>query len=105
MSKTYGNRHSAEKSIEAQNVFTDELFLYPGERLSISIAGTFTATVTLQRQLDGANWRDVPDSDGNFGWTAPTEQSYVADESQIVRLGVKTGDYTSGTINARIGKG
>ena len=86
-------------SISTQNTFTGALSVPAEARTSVSVSGTFVATVTLQRRLDGANWRDVQT------WTGEMEVTYVADESQDLRLGVKTGDYTSGTVTARLGVG
>lgn len=95
-------------TITAENQFTDPISLKAGESVSISIImGTLAATVMLQRKLPGqSTWQDVPLADGTtFGWTAANEQSYVADERQDVRLGVKTGGFTSGSGTVRIGKG
>jgi hypothetical protein len=63
---------------------------------SIVVGGGFTANVTLQRSIDeGSSWSDVAT------YTAVTSTS-LADglDNQIVwyRIGVKTGDYTSGTV-------
>jgi hypothetical protein len=61
---------------------------------SIVITGTFTATVTLQYSTDNAGWTD------RATYTAPTSTSLTDGlDNQIIyyRLGVKTGDYTSGT--------
>lgn len=87
-----------EADISAQNTFTDGLYTVGDFNLSIS--GTFTATVTVQRSFDqGSTWRDVET------FTAPTEK-YGSDPgpSVIYRAGVKTGDYTSGTVSIRIGR-
>lgn len=86
-------------SITAQNTFTDAVAVTPGARVAISISGTFDATVTLQRRLDGTNWRDVE------GWSGEIETSYIADKAGDVRTGVKTGDFTSGTAELLIGVG
>lgn len=86
-------------SITAENTFTNALNLYPGARVSISISDTFVATVTLQRRLDETNWRDVE------SWSGGIETSYIGDQDQDVRLGVKTGDFTSGTAELLIGVG
>lgn len=91
------------KSITAQNIFTDPLSISSGGRASISnIAGTSTTT-TLQRRFHEAEvmsaWFDVE------SWSVDTETSYVADETQEIRLGVKTGDYGSGTTTVRLGIG
>ncbi|KKL88868.1 hypothetical protein LCGC14_1920400 [marine sediment metagenome] len=90
-------RKSVTKSITAENVFTDLIQVDKGDTGSISVSGTFVATVTLQRRLDGANWRDIE------SYTAQTEKDFEVGEGSEIRLGVKTGDYTSGTVEARLG--
>ena len=75
----------------------------PGGAVSISISGTFSATVTLQRMLDGSNWRNVPLPDSSAGWTAPTEMTYLPDEPGYLRLGVLSGNYSSGGAVCRLG--
>lgn len=87
-----------EKDITAQNTFSDGIYTEGGFNLSIS--GTFVATVTVQRSFDqGATWRDVDT------FTAPIE-TYGQDPEPVVvyRAGVKTGDFTSGTVSIRIGR-
>ena len=88
----------AEKDISAQNTFSDGIYTEGGFNLSIS--GTFVATVTVQRSFDaGSTWRDVDT------FTAPIETYGVDPEPVVVyRAGVKTGDYTSGTVSIRIGR-
>lgn len=86
-------------AISGDNTFTPLILLLKGERLSISISGIFDANVTLQRRLDAANWRNVS------VWSGGVETSYISDEVQEVRIGIPTGDYTSGTADCRIGKG
>ena len=87
-----------EKTIEAQNVYTDTIEIQ--DYFNVSISGMVQADiVTLERSFDnGTLWKDV--------------ESYIADEEDtlyetekgvIYRLGVKTGDYVGGgTILARI---
>jgi len=101
---THVRRKSA--AITAQNTFSEALPLQSGEKCSISISGTFSATVSLQRRFDGADgsWNDVATPEGDAGWTVPVESTYEADENCEVRLGVKTSNYTSGTANVRLGK-
>lgn len=86
----------ASKSIEAENTFTDVVAI--SGYFNLSISGTFSATVTVQRSVDGSTWRDVDT------FTAPTEQVGMDPESLFYRVGVKTGNYTSGTVNVRLGK-
>lgn len=94
---------AVSQTITAENEFTDAILVYAGESVSVSVAGTFVATVSLQRQLDGATWNDVPLPNGDPGWIAPTEMTYIADQTGFVRLGVKTGNFTTGSITARLG--
>lgn len=86
------------KSVTAENTFTDAVQLDANKKAAISISGTFSATVTVQRRLDGANWRDVQ------SFSAATEQSYEADVGQEIRVGVKTGDFSSGTVAIAVSK-
>lgn len=66
-----------------------------GRQFSITISGTWTATVTLQRSIDGIGaWVDVST------YTANTTTTYNdALDNQVVyyRIGIDVGDYTSGT--------
>lgn len=87
-----------EKEVTAQNTFSDGL--YTEGAFNLSISGTFVATITVQRSFDqGSTWRDVDT------FTAPIE-TYGTDPEPVVvyRAGVKTGDFTSGTVNIRIGR-
>lgn len=82
--------------ITAQNSFTDT-FSANGP-FNIILAGTWAATVTLQMlRADGSTWVDVTTWTANaikIGEAPPTGGKY--------RLGVKTGDFTSGTVNAEL---
>jgi len=63
---------------------------------SIEIAGTFVATVTLQRSADNVVWEDTSST-----WTAPVATSFddlIDNAILYYRLHVKTGDFTSGTV-------
>jgi hypothetical protein len=87
-----------EASIDAENTFSDGLYTEGG--FNFSLSGTFVATVTVQRSFDqGATWRDVE------SFTSPIE-TFGTDPGPTVayRAGVKTGDYTSGTVSIRIGR-
>jgi hypothetical protein len=85
----------ATKSISAEDTFTDVKTLEGYFNLSIS--GTFVATVTVQRSYDNSNWFDVD------SFTAPTEEVGFDPEFCYYRIGVKSGDYTSGTVVIRLG--
>jgi len=84
------------KAISAENTFSDAVNLEG--YFNISISGTFVATVTVQRSYDGSTWHDVD------SWTAPSEETGFDPEFCQYRIGVKTGGYTSGTVNVRIGE-
>jgi len=80
-------------SLTAQNTFSDALPVQAGDTVAISASGVTanSNTVTLQRRLDGTNWRDVE------SFTVDTETGYECDCSHELRIGIKTGDYTGGT--------
>lgn len=93
-------RAKVQADLSAQTTFGDPLQIDVGERFTVSVSGTFVATITLQRRLAGiAAWLDVE------AYTVPTEKDGLAAEGQEIRLGIKTGEYTSGTATVRIGKG
>ena len=87
-------------NISAANTFTSAITVAKGEVFQVSISGTWVATTTLQRSYDGGStWYDY------FSWTtnATIELTGIEDSVQY-RLGVPTGKYTSGTVNARLTK-
>ena len=92
-------RDNKSASLTAQSTFTGTLVCANKDRVSVSISDVSDSTVTLQRRLDGSNWRDVD------SWTADVETTYVADEGCEIQLGIKTGDYGSDTVAVRIGMG
>lgn len=87
-------------SIAAQNTFTDSIRVTgvtTSRTFSVNISGTWVATITLQRSIgDENNWQDTATT-----YTSNTVVTPAADglDNQIVyyRLGIKTGNYTSGT--------
>jgi len=84
------------RAITAANQYTDLVFLTGYFNLSLS--GTWTATVTVQRSFDnGATWFDVDT------WTENTQEYGLEPERNVCyRVGVKAGDFTVGTIDARL---
>ena len=78
-------------NIAAQNTFTDALLKQTYEGYSVSISGTFVATVTVQRSPDGVTWYDVEN------YTTAQELDGWNATAFYVRAGIKTGGYTSGT--------
>ena len=90
------------KTITAENQWTKSIELI-GD-FNYSAQGTFVAKVTLQRSF-GATWEDVdfdidPVSAKGFEPYSPFK---VSGAHINYRYGVKTGDFTSGTINVRLG--
>lgn len=86
-------------SITAQDTFTNPIRVagVEGQRaFGITVAGTFTATVTLQYSVgEPGSWVDVT------SYTTEQSISYNDDlDNQIIyyRIGVKSGGYTSGTV-------
>lgn len=94
-------------SVAAENTFTTGLLLALNQACSISISGTFSGTVRLQRSFDNSTWENITNGDGTaLGWPAPCAPgAYVAEERCFVRLGIPTGLYTSGTAVCRLGRG
>ena len=92
---TGANEFSASISPKTQTSFGIENTGY----LNVSISGTFTATVSLQRSFDGGTtWRT------RTTYTTATETNVFDHEARVLyRLGVETGNFTSGTVSVRLG--
>jgi len=72
-----------------------------GGFLSITISGTWVATVTLQCSTDAG----VTYSDVDYTWTSNIRRALVDPEAGVrYRIGVKNGDYTSGSVIVRLGR-
>lgn len=85
-----------ELEISAQNTYSDALLIKREFNFSL-ISSSFVGTVTLQRRFNSSDsWRDVATYTSDFeGWDVqPGGAQY--------RFGVKTGEYTSGSITGRI---
>ena len=83
-------------NVAAQNTFTSSASMYG--HFNVSVSGISGDTVTLQRSFDGGqNWLDVASYD------ADAEDVHFEPEAAVLyRIGVKTGDYSAGTINLRL---
>lgn len=97
------NGQSVTQAVSAQNTFTNSILVTgtaAARAFGVVITGTFSATVTLQRSVgDDTSWVDVT--------TYTTTQSTTLTdnlENQTIyyRLGVKTGNYTSGTATCTL---
>ena len=91
------------KTITAQNQWTGTLDLMGF--FNYSAQGTFAATVTLQRSFDGTTWEDVDSDTAPFSLTGfePLAPFKFSKPHVSYRLGVKTGEFTSGSISVRLG--
>ncbi len=91
-------------SIAAQNTFTTSMTVGGSgndRSITITLNGTWTATVTLQVSTDNSVWADV----AGYVWTANVTGPYIDGldgQLRYYRIGVKTGEYTSGTVSARL---
>jgi hypothetical protein len=86
---------SVTKAITGENQWSDSIEIKGG--FDLSIDGTFVATVTVQRSFDGGtSWGDVDT------FTSPTETYGVQPSFALYRVGVATGDYTSGTVDVAL---
>jgi len=99
--RLYAANESVTAAASAQNTWTSIIAPASGTGfLNVSVSGTWVATVTLQRSFDwGSTWHDVTT------WTANAQKRLEDTERRVVyRIGVATGDYTSGTANVRLSK-
>ena len=86
---------SVTKSISAENTWSDPIEIRGN--FDLSIAGTFSATVTVQRSFDGGStWNDVDT------FTAPIETFGSQPHYAKYRVGVASGNYTSGTADVAL---
>lgn len=97
------NGQAVTQAVSAQNTFTNAILVTgtgAARAFGVVITGTFNATVTLQRSVgDDTSWVDVT------SYTT-TQSTTLTDnlENQTIyyRLGVKTGNYTSGTATCTL---
>lgn len=93
------------EDFSSDNVFTDPIRVAGTEearRFSILVTGTFVATLTLQYSLDdAATWIDY----AGTSITGPVSTNLQdGADNQIIhwRIGIKSGNYTSGTATASL---
>ena len=82
-------------TIEAADTFSDAVQLLGNFNLSVS--GTFSGTLTVQRSRDRSTWHDVDT------FTSPTEEFGFDPEQNWYRVGCKAGELASGSVMVRIG--
>lgn len=87
------------KSVSSANDFSDTIEVTgvgSARAFTIVVSGTFVATWHLQQSFDGgSSWLDVSNS------TTTTSSSYndgLTNSTVLYRVGVKTANYTSGTL-------
>lgn len=90
-------------SIAAENTFTNTIRVTgvgTARSFTVSLTGTWVATVTLQRSFDdGSSWIDVTTYTAN---TSTTYTDGLDNQDILYRIGVKTGAYTSGTAESSL---
>lgn len=89
-----------EVSVSAENTFSDEIRVTGVEntrRFTVTRAGTWSGTVTLQRSIvEPGTWVDVQTYTANG---SVTYDDGLDNQIAYYRIGIKTGDYTSGTAD------
>lgn len=86
----------ATASISGPGVFTTPVQL--AGHYNVSVNGVFSANVTVQRSVDSVTWHDV------VSFVGPAEHAGFEPEIMWYRVGVKTGQYVSGTSLIRLGR-
>lgn len=89
------------KNISTDNTFSDPIRVFgigTDRAFTVSISDVFVGTVTLQQSLDSSvgPWTDV----AGKAWSAPYTNVFtdgLDNQEAWYRLGIKTGNYTSGT--------
>jgi len=94
---------NVSQAISAQNVFSDYIVIEgvgATRTFTINITDTWVGTITLQRSFDeSVSWNDVTTYTGN---TTTTVNDSLDNQTVRYRIGIKTGDYTSGTANVSL---
>jgi hypothetical protein len=94
---------TVEAAITAEATFTDPVRITgvgSSRGFAVTVSNTFVATVTLQRSIAApGDWQDVE------SYTVPTSKTFNDElDNQIIfyRIGVKSGDFTSGTVDVNL---
>lgn len=84
-------------SDEAAGTWSSYLDLLPGSQADVSISGTWTGTVRVQRKLaNDASGLDVDTFTANY------QGVYYVGSAQAVRIGAANGDWASGTMTLKV---
>lgn len=84
-----------DATIATADSFSDPVQLVGDFNLSVS--GTFSGTLTVQRSRDRSTWLDVD------AFTSPSEEVGYDPEFNWYRVGCKAGELASGSVVVRIG--
>lgn len=91
---------AVSKTITSENDWTNSiapLFKNQTGYINVSVSGTWVGVVTLQRRFQEGAWMDVK------SWEVNTEKALEDKESGVqYRLGIKTGEFTSGAAVVRL---
>lgn len=91
-------------SISAQNTFTASLKVTGSgtqRSITVTLTGTWVAVVHLQVSTDNVTFTDVPGEIWNGNVTGPFLDG-LDGQTRYYQVGIKTGDYTSGTLTAAL---
>lgn len=89
-------------SIAAENTFSCTTTACPAMQgdFNLSLSGTWSGTVHLQRSFDdGVTWLDVTSYTANI-----QDRGFEPEVGVRYRFGVKTGNYSSGTVVGRLSR-
>ena len=84
-----------DATISSDDSFSDPVSVKGNFNLSVS--GTFSGTLTVQRSRDRSTWLDVDT------FNAPSEDVGYDPEQNWYRVGCKAGELASGSVIVRIG--
>ncbi len=89
----------SKKSITAQNEFAGPIPVRSGN-VDISISGSFVANVRIQRSFEGDVEAEYVTLESFVDVAG--ERTIAIGSDQLIRVGVPTGDFTSGTPKVRV---
>ena len=89
---------ASDVSAATENTYSTRVLIMG--KFNLSISGTWAGTATVQRSWDlGTTWVNVAT------FTSNVEQvGFEPEENVYYRIGIVTGDYTSGTMKGRLSR-